>query len=131
MLVENRKSGWLRGRFPASATMFRLNLFALREKEYPHEARLHNPANGMNDRLDLIEAKLDTIIHKLDARPDRQKYLTAKDVGELVGLDHRTILNRSNLDSDDPRYIPSLKLRGSRRKYFERKVIERLFSVDE
>jgi hypothetical protein len=84
----------------------------------------------MDERFDHIEAKLDTILHKLDARPDRQKYLTAKDVGELVGLDHRTILNRSNLDPDDPRFIPSLKLKGSRRKYFERKVIERLFTVD-
>jgi hypothetical protein len=84
----------------------------------------------MDNRLDSIDAKLDAIMHKLDARPDRQKYLTAKDVGELVGLDHRTILNRSNLDQDDPRYIPSLKLKGSRRKFFDRKVIERLFSVD-
>jgi len=85
----------------------------------------------MDERLDVIEAKLDTIIHQLDARPDRQKYLTAKDVGQLVGLDHRTILNRSNLDPDNPRYIPSMRLRGSRRKYFERKVIERLFSVSD
>jgi hypothetical protein len=46
----------------------------------------------------------------------------------MTGLDHRTILNRSNLDPDHPRYIPSLRF-GSRRKYFERKVIERMFKV--
>lgn len=80
------------------------------------------------DLLRQIDAKLDTILHTLHTRPDRQKYLTAKDVQELIGLDHRTILNRSNLEPNDPRYIPSLRL-GSRRKYFERRVIERMFEL--
>lgn len=84
----------------------------------------------MERQLKEIKAQLDAIMHKLDAQPDRQKYLTAKDVGAMVGLDHRTILNRSNLDPSNSRFIPSLKLKGSRRKYFERKVIERLFTVD-
>jgi len=83
----------------------------------------------MNDEhLLRIEAKLDTILHTLATRPDRQKYLTAKDVEKLTGLDHRTILNRSNLSRDDPRFIPSLRF-GSRRKYFEVKVIDRLFEL--
>ena len=84
----------------------------------------------MKKHLKEIKAQLDAIMHKLDVQPDRQKYLTAKDVGTMVGLDHRTILNRSNLDPNNSRFIPSLKLRGSRRKYFERKVIDRLFTVD-
>jgi hypothetical protein len=82
----------------------------------------------MDGKLEEINAKLDTIIRRLDAKPSEQKYLTAKDVGRMTGLDHRTILNRSNLDPDHPRYIPSLRF-GSRRKYFERKVIERMFKV--
>lgn len=82
----------------------------------------------MNETLEKIDAKLDTIIRRLDAKPNAQKYLTAKDVGRMTGLDHRTILNRSNLAPDHPRYIPSLRF-GSRRKYFERKVIERMFKV--
>jgi hypothetical protein len=91
----------------------------------------HDARSAMNDRLDRIEAKLDIVIRRLEAKPDRQKYLTAKQVGDRVGFDHKTILNRSNLDADDPRYIPSLKLQGSRRKYFERKVIDRLFQVSD
>lgn len=82
----------------------------------------------MDEQLSQINAKLDTIIRRLDAKPNEQKYLTAKDVGRMTGLDHRTILNRSNLEPDNPRYIPSLRF-GSRRKYFERKVIERLFKI--
>lgn len=76
-----------------------------------------------------IEAKLDALLDRLETRPDSQRYLSARQVGEYTGLDHRTILNRSNLPKDDPRYIPSLRF-GSRRKYFDRSVIERLFSSD-
>ncbi len=81
-----------------------------------------------NELLHQISVKLDTVIRKLDAQPDRQKYLTAKKVEERTGLDHRTILNRSNLPPDDPRFIPSLRF-GSRRKYFEAKVIDHLFTL--
>ena len=81
-----------------------------------------------NDLLHQINAKLDALLHKLDARPDQQKYLSAKDVEKLTGLDSRTVLNRSNLDPQDPRFIPSLRF-GSRRKYFERRVIERMFKL--
>lgn len=88
----------------------------------------HNPGAMKDDLLAQINAKLDVILHALSVRPDRQQYLSAKDVAALTGLDHRTILNRSNLKPDDSRFIPSLTF-GSRRKYFERKVIERLFKL--
>ena len=81
-----------------------------------------------NDLLHQINAKLDTILHRLEAQPDRQKYLTARDVEELTGLKSASVLNRSNLDPQDPRYIPSLRF-GTRRKYFERRVIERMFKL--
>lgn len=80
------------------------------------------------DHLHRIEQKLDAILFMLRKKPDRQKYLSAKEVAELTGLDHRTILNRSNLPPDDPRHIPSLRF-GTRRKYFEVKVIDRLFKL--
>lgn len=80
----------------------------------------------MQRQLQRIEDKVDAIYRKVNARPDEQKYMSAKDVGSMTELDHRTILNRSNLDPSDPRFIPSVRF-GSRRKYFERKVIERLF----
>ncbi|MEM8556300.1 MAG: hypothetical protein AAGG50_00505 [Bacteroidota bacterium] len=80
-------------------------------------------------RIERLEDKLDTIITTIQATPDQQKYLNAKEVGRMVGLDARTILNRSNLEPDAPRYIPSLSF-GSKRKYFDRRVIERLFRVN-
>ena len=82
----------------------------------------------ITERFDRLDAKLDTLIRLLDAKPDCKRYLTAKEVGKLTGLDARTILNRSNLPADHPRYIPSLRF-GSRRKFFDRRVIERLFTV--
>lgn len=84
----------------------------------------------LTDRLDQFDAKLNTVLDRLGAAPNPQAYLTAKDVGRLVGLDARTILNRSNLDTDDARYIPSLRF-GSKRKYFDRRVVVRLFRVVE
>jgi len=78
--------------------------------------------------LHRIEAKIDLLLDAIRATPNKQKYLAAKEVAQLTGLDHRTILNRSNLAPDEPRHIPSLNF-GSRRKYFERKVIERLFKL--
>lgn len=79
--------------------------------------------------LERIETKLDLLLNSNSNRINEKKYITAKDVQSLTGLDHRTILNRSNLDQDNPRYIPSIQFGGSRRKYFERKVIERIFKL--
>lgn len=78
--------------------------------------------------LTRIESKLDLLLKAQKSKPTDRRYLTARNVEQLTGLDHRTILNRSNLSPEDPRFIPSIRL-GSRRKYFERKVIERLFHL--
>lgn len=76
-----------------------------------------------------INRKLDLLLAALPARPDETRYLNAEAVSRLTGLDKRTILNRSALDPKDDRFIPSLRFGGSSRKYFERKVIERLFRI--
>lgn len=80
----------------------------------------------MSSKLQRIERKVDAIFHLLKSPNDSSRYMTARQTGDYTGLNHRTILNRSNLSVDDPRYIPSLRF-GSRRKYFDRRVIDRLF----
>lgn len=84
----------------------------------------------MTDQLEEINKKIDMLLQfqKDKGLKANQKYLTANDVSEITGLNNRTVLNRSNLEIDDPRYIPSLRM-GSNRKYFERNVIERLFKL--
>jgi hypothetical protein len=76
-----------------------------------------------------LESKIDQLIATMNGRDLKKKVLTAKDVALLTGLDHRTIINRSNLPPSDRRYIPSVTM-GSTRKYFERKVIMRLFHLE-
>ena len=82
-----------------------------------------------NKTLERIENKLDLLLNSNSNRINEKKYITAKDVQSLTGLDHRTILNRSNLKPGIPRFIPSIQFGGSKRKYFERKVIERIFKL--
>ena len=82
-----------------------------------------------NNALERIEKKLDLLLNSNSHRINSKRYLTAKDVQDLTGLDNRTILNRSNLDDQHPRFIPSIQFGGSRRKYFEKKVIERIFRL--
>lgn len=82
-----------------------------------------------NQTLKRIENKLDLLLNSNRHRINEKKYITAREVEDLTGLNHRTILNRSNLDEENSRYIPSIQFGGSRRKYFERKVIERLFHL--
>ncbi|MFH5833187.1 hypothetical protein [Halalkalibaculum sp. DA384] len=79
--------------------------------------------------LKRIEKKLDLLLNSRKHRINEKKYITAREVEDLTGLNYRTILNRSNLDEDHPRFIPSIQFGGSRRKYFERKVIERIFHL--
>jgi hypothetical protein len=79
--------------------------------------------------LERIENKLDLLLNSSAHRISNKRYITARDVEDLTGLNHRTILNRSNLDDDHPRFIPSIQFGGSRRKYFERVVIERIFRL--
>ena len=79
--------------------------------------------------LDRIEKKLDILLNSKKHRINEKRYITAREVEDLTGLNQRTILNRSNMDEEHPRFIPSIQFGGSRRKYFERKVIERLFHL--
>jgi len=82
-----------------------------------------------NNRLERIESKLDLLLNSNKHRINEKRYITAREVEDLTGLNHRTILNRSNYEPGHPRHIPSLQFGESRRKYFERKVIERLFRL--
>lgn len=88
-----------------------------------------NPVIMSEEILNRIEDKLDLLLNSNKHRINEKKYITAREVEDLTGLNHRTILNRSNLDDQNPRYIPSIQFGGSRRKYFERKVIERIFHL--
>ena len=84
----------------------------------------------MNEEtLHRIENKLDLLLNSNKHRINDKRYITAREVEDLTGLNHRTILNRSNLSEENPRFIPSIQFGGSRRKYFERKVIERVFKL--
>ena len=75
--------------------------------------------------LTQVKQKLELLLSSINKTPNKSKYLTAQDIEAEFGIDQRTILNRSNLHPSDNRFIPSLKM-GGRRKYFERKVIDRL-----
>lgn len=81
------------------------------------------------ETLHRIEQKIDILLNTSRHRINEKRYITAQEVQDLTGLNQRTILNRSNMDEDHPRFIPSIQFGGSRRKYFERKVIERLFHL--
>lgn len=82
-----------------------------------------------NIALERIEKKIDILLNSKKHRINDKKYITAREVEDLTGLNHRTVLNRSNLDENHPRFIPSIQFGGSRRKYFERTVIERIFKL--
>jgi hypothetical protein len=66
---------------------------------------------------------------KVTLKKRKPKYLTAQEAAQIYGVNAKTLLNRSGLSKSDPRYIPSLKMRGGRRKYFEQKMLDRLFIV--
>ena len=92
-------------------------------------SNLSQKTGPMNtEQLNRIERKLDILLNVDENKINQKKYLTAKDVQDLTGLDHRTILNRSNLPPGNKRFIPSVQF-NSRRKYFERTVIERIFKI--
>lgn len=80
--------------------------------------------------LQRIEQKLDLLLNTNQHRINKKRYITAREVQDLTGLDQRTILNRSNYPKDHPRFLPSIQFGNSRRKYFERKVIERIFHLE-
>lgn len=78
-------------------------------------------------KITKLEDKLDFVVSALQNKRNSSKYLTAQDIEAEYGIDQRTVLNRSNLHPSDDGFIPSLKISGKgRRKYFERKVIDRL-----
>lgn len=79
--------------------------------------------------LNRIEKKLDLLLNSNKHRINEKKYITAREVEDLTGLNYRTILNRSNQDEQHRRFIPSIQFGGSRSKFFERKVIERIFHL--
>jgi len=83
--------------------------------------------NTLLNKITDLEEKLDFVVDALQHKRNSTKYLTAQDIEAEFGIDQRTILNRSNLHPSNPGFIPSLKISGKgRRKYFERKVINRL-----
>lgn len=88
-----------------------------------HISRLHQEL----EKIPTIESKLDMVLSVLKGNPNSSRYLTAQQIEQEFGIDQRTILNRSNLHQTDNRFIPSLRMKG-RRKYFERKVIDRLLN---
>jgi hypothetical protein len=88
---------------------------------------MNSPKNKFLEKLSKLENKLDFVVSALQNRRNSTKYLTAQDIEREYGIDQRTILNRSNLHPSNNRFIPSLKINGKgRRKYFERKVVDRL-----
>lgn len=92
----------------------------MKTPEHTIEQKLH--------KLDVIENKLDLLLGSDITHLNNKRYLTAKEVEALTGLDHRTILNRSNKDRNHHLFIPFVQF-NSKRKYFERTVIERIFHL--
>lgn len=86
-----------------------------------------DPKANLLETIAILETKIDFVLSSLNTKPDKSRYMTAQDIEAEMGIDQRTILNRSNLSPTDKNYIPSLRI-GGRRKYFARKVIERLFT---
>ena len=81
----------------------------------------------MKNEKDFVTA-LTELLEK--AKIDKHaKYLTAKQVEVVYGIPRKTLLNRSNLPATHNRFIPSVRLKGGRKKYFERKVIDRMIQV--
>lgn len=78
-----------------------------------------------NNRI--IINKLDAILLSLGISPyTGSKYLTAKQAEAEFGINAQTLRNRSKLESTHKRFIPTVRLNGGRKKYFERKVLERI-----
>lgn len=90
---------------------------------------MDNTKKEVLHELTQVKKKLELVLSSINKKPNKTKYMTAQDIQAELGIDQRTILNRSNLPRKDRRYIPSLQI-GGRRKYFERKVIDRLLKVN-
>jgi hypothetical protein len=84
---------------------------------------LEGDLNEMADTLEMI-------YEEVEGSGDR-RYIGAKEAGEILGVEGKTVLNRSNFPEDHDRYIPSLTVPGSDRKRFDREVIERLMKASD
>jgi hypothetical protein len=85
-----------------------------------------DPKDSLLQTIATLEAKLDFVLDSIMVKPDKSKYMTAQEIQAEFGISHRTILNRSNFLPGHKKHIPSFQA-GARRKYFERRVIERMF----
>lgn len=56
-------------------------------------------------------------------------YLSAKQAEALYGINHKTLLNRSQLEPKHPGHVPSLRLKGGRKKMFDRRVLDGLIQL--
>ncbi len=56
-------------------------------------------------------------------------YLSAKQAEARYGIHHKTLLNRSQLEPKHPGHIPSLRLKGGRKKMFDRRVLDGLIQT--
>ena len=86
--------------------------------------------NGLEGDLDEMADTIKMIYDEVEGTSDK-RYLNAEEAGEILGIEGKTVLNRSGLPEDDDRYIPSLTLPGSDRKRFDREVIERLLKASD
>ena len=77
---------------------------------------------------DKFLSQLEELLERAKINPN-SKYLTAKEIELIYGVPQKTVLNRSNLPATHRRHIPSVRLKGGRKKYFERKVVERFFEL--
>ncbi len=86
--------------------------------------------SSLGDDLNEMVDTLKMIYDEVEGSRDR-RYIGAKEAGEILGVEGKTVLNRSNLPEDDDRYIPSLSVAGSNRKQFDHEVIERLLEASD
>ena len=86
----------------------------------------YGPEGNLDEMADTIEMIYDEVEGTSD-----QRYLGAEEAGEILGIEGKTVLNRSNLPEDNDRHIPSLIVSGSGRKRFDREVIERLMKASD
>lgn len=87
-----------------------------------------DPKETLLETIAILESKMDFLLSAFNSKPDKSRYMTAQDIEAEFRILQRTVLNRSNLPKTHKYFIPSLRIGGGRRKYFDRKVIERLFS---
>ena len=80
----------------------------------------------MSENPITFDEAIEVLIKKMPGNLKPSKYLTAKQAEKEFKINSKTLLIRSTLPPNNLRYIPAVKLKGGRKKYFERKVLERL-----